>query len=116
MEQSNSLSKNLKEFQRARGKTLTEFSEELGIAKSTVRSVMEGGNTTLYTLIHFANALHTDLDSLVFGRPATRRDDEPQDFLHVLLQALGWFATLSSEKQKRLQSLLIEILMLLEHD
>ena len=43
MKRDNHLSDNLKVYQRERGKTLSEFSREIGIAKSTLQSVMVDG-------------------------------------------------------------------------
>ena len=63
----NNLSKNLRDFQTEMRKTLMEFSKEPGIAKSTVQSAMEGGNTTLDTAIRMAEQLGVTLDDLVFG-------------------------------------------------
>ncbi len=46
MEKQNHLSDNLKAYQHARGQSLAEFSTELGIAKSTVQSILSDENTT----------------------------------------------------------------------
>ena len=67
MEKSNFLSENLKAYQMAHSKSLLEFSEELGIPKSTIQSIISDGNTTLDTLIRMAKALDASLDELVFG-------------------------------------------------
>lgn len=94
MERDNNLSGNLKAYQNARRKNLAEFSEELGIARSTIQSIMVDGNTTVDTLVRMANALHVSLDELVFGELPAKRLDDVQHFL----RDVGWFVNLSPEK------------------
>ena len=95
MERDNHLSDNLKAYQRARDETLTEFSSYLGIARSTLRSVMVDGNTTVDTLVRIANALGVTLNELVFGRvpPAW------MDRLQGLVSTMGWYVQLPAYKQ-----------------
>ena len=112
MERTNLLSINLKAYQRAKKKTLAEFSEELGIAKSTIQSVMMDGNTTMDTLIRVANALQVSLDELVFGELPVKRMNDVQCFL----KEINCFVELSPEKQKRFRYLLDELLKLCEND
>ena len=109
MEKQNHLSDNLKAYQHARGQSLAEFSTELGIAKSTVQSVMSDGNTTLDTLIRMACAMHVSLDELVFGNKQLYE-------VRFFLDQLGWFSELPEEKQKKVLFYLVEMLKLLEHD
>jgi len=112
VERNNHLSNNLRAYQNARGKSLAEFSEELGIPRSTVHSIMVDGNTTVDTLIRMASSLHVSLDVLVFGElPAKRLDD-----VWHFLRDLEWFVKLSLEKQERFRYLLGELLELLEYD
>jgi len=112
MERSNHLSDNLKAYQNAKRKTLAEFSKEIGIAKSTICSVMVDGNTTLDTLVRIANALNVSLDELVFGElPA-----EYQNVVQHFLKDVGWFIELTPEKQKKFQYHLCEILKVLNYD
>ena len=87
MERNNHLSENLKAYQRAKKKSLAEFSQELGVARSTVQSVMTDGNTTVDTLVRMANALHVSLDDLVFGQLPIKELDDVQLFL----RNIGWF-------------------------
>lgn len=112
MERTNLLSINLKAYQRARRKTLAEFSEELGVAKSTIQSVMVDGNTTLDTLVRVANALQVSLDELVFGELPVKR----MNYIQCFLKDIGWFVKLSPEKQERFCYLLGELLKLCEYD
>lgn len=112
MERNNNLSDNLKAYQNARRKNLAEFSEELGIARSTIQSIMVDGNTTVDTLVRMANAIHVSLDELVFGTLPAKRLDDVQHFL----RDVGWFVKLSPEKQESFRYLLTELLKLLEYD
>ena len=112
MEKQNHLSENLKAYQLAQGKSVAEMSKELGIAKSTVQSVMADGNTTLDTLIRLAGAMHMSLDELVFGeRPAKQFCD-----IRFFLAQVGWYAGLPAEKQEKFLYHLFEMLRLLGYD
>lgn len=110
----NLLSSNLKAYQTARSKSLLEFSEELGIPKSTVQSIMLDGNTTLDTLIRMANALDVSLDELVSGDLPTKQKQlhDLQSFLHEV----GWFTKLSPKKQESFRYHLGELLGLLGYE
>ena len=111
LERNNRLSDNLKAYQTTKKKTLAEFSEELGIARSTVQSIMADGNTTVDTLIRLADALHTSLDDLVFGELPIKRLDDIQHFL----KNIGWFTKLSPQQQRKFRYHLCELLKLLEY-
>lgn len=58
-------SSNLQSIRKAKNASLTEFAQEIGIAKSTIQSVIKDGNTTLNTAISIANAFDMTLDELV---------------------------------------------------
>lgn len=58
-------SSNLQSIRKAKNASLTEFAQEIGIAKSTIQSVIKDGNTTLNTAISIANAFGMTLDELV---------------------------------------------------
>ena len=110
MERNNHLSDNLRAYQREREQTLSEFSRELGIAKSTLQSVMADGNATVDTLIRMANALGVSLDELVFDRiPPTRLDK-----IHYLISELNWYMRLPAQKQDLFRSYLTELFHLLQ--
>ena len=111
MERTNNLSSNLKAYQMLQGRSLAEFSAELGIPRSTVQSAMVEGNTNLDTLIRMANALHITIDELVFGSVPAKADK-----LLRFLRHLHWFAKLSLEKQTKFRYHLGELLKLLECD
>lgn len=112
MERNNHLSENLRAYQSASRKNLAEFSQELGIARSTVQSVMADGNTMVDTLVRMANALEVSLDDLVFGKRSIKKLDDIQ----ILLKNLGWFSKLPGEKQEKFRYHLHELLKLLEYE
>ncbi len=110
MKRDNHLSDNLKVYQREQGKTLSEFSREIGVAKSTLQSVMIDGNTTVDTLIRIANGLDITLDDLVFGEMQTEQIDK----VKKLLTEMQWYMQLAEEKRERLRYHLQEIVRLME--
>lgn len=110
MKRDNHLSDNLKAYQKIREKTLSEFSREIGIAKSTLQSVMVDGNTTVDTLIRIANGLDITLDDLVFGEMQTEQIDKVKN----LLTEMQWYTQLAEEQQERLRYHLLEIVRLMK--
>ena len=95
MEKRNLLSTNLRAYQELRSRTLTEFSTELDIPKSTLRTVLKEGNTTLDTAIRIAHGLGVSLDQLV-------HDESFSDKLFIMkcMEAAGaWFMTLPEESR-----------------
>ena len=109
MERKNNLSNNLRAYQELRKKNSEEFSQELNIPKSTLRSIIASGNTTLYTAIHIANALEITLDELVYGEvpPGIRSQ------MRWLLHKAQWYAKLPFEKQDRVLYHMNELLKIL---
>lgn len=60
-------SRNLENIRKESGKSIVEFSEELGIPKSTMQPILKTGNTTLNTAVSIASALDVSLDELIRG-------------------------------------------------
>ena len=58
---------NLRNLRKARGLSMMELSSELDIPKSTLQSIMDGGQTTLYTAMHISRKLRIPLDTLTNG-------------------------------------------------
>ena len=111
MERINRLAENLRIYQRERGKTMAEFSAELGIARSTLQSVMMDGNTTADTLIRVANGLNVTLDELVFGdgsKPAQT------DRMQGMLDHMDFYVRMSAQKRLRFREYLDKLLNLLD--
>ncbi len=95
MEQYNHLAENLRLYQQMRDETLAEFSAELGIARSTLQSILIDGNTTVDTLIRLHNSMHLSLDELVFGEHTDGASTAD------IFAAQRWFAELPPEKQNQ---------------
>ena len=97
---------NLELIRNIRKTTLYEFSQELGIPKSTLQSLLREGNTTLDTAIRIADNLNLSVDALL------RNDLEPEkcDMLMALLESLTWFTNKSPEQRHRLKACIEELL------
>ena len=96
MKKRNHLSENLKSYQKQRGCSLAEFSEELGVARSTLRSVMREGNTTLDTLLRLGDGLEVTLNELVYGE----RPLSGQEQVQALIRSIAVYCELPVEKQE----------------
>ncbi len=102
----NNLSNNLKSYQKDFGYTLSEFSNELDIPRSTLQAIMIDGNTTLATLIHIASVLNVSLDELVFGNTFPLN----QTSICHILKSMSWYTNLSEDKQNSIIFHINEIL------
>lgn len=90
--------------------TMSEFSEELGVPKTTLQSVMKYGNTTVDTLVRISNASGKSLDNLVFGGETMDGTGGESSVLRHFL----WFCQLPSNVQQQLCFYLDCITKLLE--
>lgn len=95
MEKRNHLSDNLKAYQKARSLSMAEFSEELGIPKSTMQSIMAEGNATMDTVLRLSERLGVPLDKLVHDEHLS----ENLGLAQWLLRGLEWYTALPQEKQ-----------------
>lgn len=86
----------MKALKEARRLSLTEFSEELRIPRTTLQSVMDGGQTTLDTACRISDAVRIPLSALTDGTLSPER----VDILHCWLTCLSWYGELSVEKQE----------------
>lgn len=87
---------NLKAIRKFNNFSLTEFSKELGIPKSTLQSILEEGNTSLHTALCIAEHLEVPLSSLT----GEIIPEKSLDSILSLMNCLEWFDDLPSEKQK----------------
>lgn len=110
MADTNLLAKNLKRYQQLRGLTISEFARELDISKSTLRSILKHGNTTIDTATRISHSLNISLDTLI------RDETFPEKIfiLNHMQKALAWFAGLPAEKQEEVSSLLAQVWEVLE--
>lgn len=112
MKRKNNLSKNLRTYQEFRGYTQAELSRELGVPKSTLQSVLSDGNTTLETLIHFAEALNISLDELVYEQ----RMPEICARIRCLMHEFEWYSDLSPEQQEAAWFHVSELIRIMKQD
>ena len=91
-------------------KTLEEFSEILGIGKSTLQEIERGNcNPTLSTISQVAGALSTSPIELLF----TAYDPVEFRTAHAVLPFIAAFQVLNDAEQQRAERLLSELLTLL---
>lgn len=105
MEKKNLLSENLKAYQKSQKLSLLEFSKELDIPKSTLRAVLQDGNTTLDTTLRISEHMSMGLDSLVHDRQFS----DKQFIMKHIEQADGWIATFPDQKKAEIAALLAEL-------
>jgi len=98
-------SRNLENIRIKRGKSITEFSQELSIPKSTMQPILKTGNTTLNTAVNIASSLNISLDELVNGEGAS----EQMRFLRTVSEMLERFNHLNAEEQEKLKYHIMEI-------
>lgn len=96
MEKHEIFAKNLAAIQAYRGQSLEEFALDLGIPKTTLRSVRASGNTTLNTALLIAEGLGVSLDSLV-GDAAL---PEKTQLTRYLIQSFDRLQTLSPKERE----------------
>lgn len=96
MEKHKIFAKNLAAIQAYRGQSLGEFALDIGIPKSTLRSVRTNGNTTLNTAVLISEGLGMSLDSLVGD---TKLPEKTQLARH-LIQSLDCLRVLSPSERE----------------
>lgn len=109
MEKYNHLADNLIAIKKVRQKTLSEFSVELGIPKSTLQCILKDGQTTLDTAIRISKALHMPIDALV------NREYSPEELslLGTICRGFAWFRMLGEEEKNEALFHLSKILELM---
>ena len=85
----------LKHLKEARNLSLSEFARALDIPKSTLKSIMEDGQTSLNTALRITEKLGIPIDTLTNGTLSTGQIK----ILDGLLLQLGWFGRLTPTKQ-----------------
>lgn len=91
------------------GKSLTEFSEELEISRSTLQEYLSGsGNPNAATIDHLARKLGVDVSFLVSGAFS----DGQLGVLLKLLDTLKLLSGLTPEQRRRFAGLMLEMVSL----
>ena len=104
------LSKNLKAFRAARGLSMAEFSDELGISKSTLQSIMASGNTTIDTAVRISGSIGVPLSSRLFDDRLPRTYDAAQ----WLLCGASWYSQLPPDAQAEVSACVHRLLEVLK--
>ena len=90
-------------------KSLSEFSEELGISRNSLYDYSIGeGNPTILTLEHIAEKMDINPAALILGI----LDPEQRDILLVLTETVQDLAKLPEEKRLRFAELFLEMVRL----
>lgn len=76
--------------------TLTEFSQGLGVPKTTMKEVLKNGNTSLNTALHIAQSLGVPLSALT-GEVKWKEGTDP---LEAMLSFFDWFNDLGMNQDK----------------
>lgn len=105
---------NLRNMRESRGLSLAEFSKELDLPKTTLQSILDHGQTTLYTALHISQRLDIPLDTLTNGVLSQQQFRRLDGFL----SDLKWFDGLSKEKQLKIYHHVLSLILLMqeEHD
>ena len=111
MEISKIMASVIRAFKDESGKTLSEFSEELEISRSTLQEYLsEHGNPNLSTLEHLAKKLGTDVTFLITGS----FHDSQFRVLLKLMDILHLLSGLSPCRWKKFAELMLELISLWE--
>ena len=111
MDYCSNFAKNLETIRTSRHKSLAEFSEELGVPKSTLQDIVaKDGKTSLYTATRIAGQLKVPLSTLT-GEVVS---EESLDTLSALLNSFNWFAFLSMEDQQTVTAHIRAIMEILQ--
>lgn len=97
MEECRNFAKNLEAIRSLKNVTISEFSEELDLPKSTLQDVLRNGNASLHTALHIAGQLNVPLSALT-GEAAS---SDNLDGLSALLNFFGWFSSLPDETRRQ---------------
>lgn len=132
MEKLKRFAQNLDNIKTRNNKSLTEFAQEIGIAKSTVQSILKDGNTTLDTAIRISTALGISLDDLLSedieyiendGKDTDDKTDEKdggeaktgslETGMDILKRVLSRFDNLDYNEQLELEYCIVRIMDIL---
>lgn len=96
MNDPNNFGANLKVLKEESQLSLSQFSEVLQLPKSTLQSVMEGGQTSLDTACRISNALGIPLSVLTNGSLSPKK----ATVLRGVLSGLQWYKELPLSEQE----------------
>ena len=104
------LSNTMNALRVSRRQSIAEFSEELGISRSSMQELLKGnGNPRMDTIEHIAARLQMDPAALL----SCSFSQGQMETALLLLQAIDTFPALSDEKRKRAAALLQELILII---
>lgn len=113
MEIQRNMAKVIRALKEASGKSLSEFSEELEVSRSTLQEYLAGkGNPSIATIEHLSAKLDVDASFLISGIFS----EDQIGILLKLLDMLKLLSDLSTEQQVRFVQLLLEMVSIWNED
>ena len=100
------LSNTMNALRVSRRQSIAEFSEELGISRSSMQELLKGNGNTIE---HIAARLQMDPAALL----SCSFSQGQMETALLLLQAIDTFSALSDEKRKRAAALLQELILII---
>lgn len=98
MNQNNYLAQNLRIYKAIQQVSLRKLAKQLNIPKSTLRSIMKDGNTTLDTALRISENLNISMDMLFQDRNLPHKLMAMYQFQRATL----WLDSFTPEKRKEL--------------
>lgn len=107
----NYLARNLKSYQIFRNITIRQLASELGIPLSTLRTVMQEGNTTMDTAMRIANSLNISLDALISNdKPLSEHiTNSKNPCINQIINADIWLSDFPANKRDDICNLIVKI-------
>lgn len=107
------LSNYLNAIRRHKNQSLTEFSQEIGVARSTLQELLRGtGNPRLDTIQVMADGLGVHSMELL----SSEYSQQQIQFAYILLETIKTFSSLPKEKKTTAAYLFHELIMMMEDE
>lgn len=106
------LAEKVKAIRKTRNLSQAEFSQELGVAKSTLQKLEDGRSVSLTTLQHIAKQIGVELSIQLQDQP--EGSGAAVEMIEKLAEEFGKLPELSGEKRKQLIDAARKILDILE--
>jgi len=105
MNTNNNLAANLNSYRKFRKLSVNQLAKELDIPVSTLRSILNNGNTTLDTVIRISRSTGLGLDALVYS-PSFSQE---LFILQHMENMISWNTTLTTEKKEKIADFMIKM-------
>ena len=97
MDKCQNIANNVKKILKQQRKTMTEFSEEIGISRTTLQSIIKRKNMSLNTAIQISDGLGIPIDILAKNEHICTSFN----MADIWVQCMECYATLPKEKQSK---------------